>query len=69
MPLMLEPAQAARIIARGLERPGFEVAFPRRLAWPLRLLRALPASWRVRLIAADERMAAPKGGRKKKQKD
>jgi len=69
MPLMLEPAQAARIIARGLERPGFEVAFPRRLAWPLRLLRALPASWRVRLVAAAERMAAPKGGRKKKQKD
>ncbi len=64
MPFMLEPAEAARIIARGLERPGLEVAFPRRLAWPLRLLRALPTSWRVRLIAAAERMAALQGGRK-----
>ncbi len=57
MPFMLEPEEAARIIARGLERPGFEVAFPRRLAWPLRLLRVLPASWRVRLVAAAERRA------------
>ena len=55
MPFMLTPEEAARVIARGLERPGFEVAFPRRLAWPLRLLRALPAGWRVRLIAAAER--------------
>lgn len=58
MPFMLEPDEAARIIARGLERPAFEIAFPRRLAWPLRLLRALPASWRVRLFAAAERRAA-----------
>ena len=68
MPFMLEADEAARIIARGLERPAFEVAFPRRLAWPLRLLRALPASWRVRLVAAAESKAAPKGGRKEKRK-
>ena len=60
MPFILEPDEAARIIARGLARPAFEVAFPRRLAWPLRLLRALPASWRVRLIAAAERKAGRK---------
>ncbi len=64
MPFMLSADEAAHIIARGLARPGFEVAFPRRLAWPLRLLRALPASWRVRLVAAAERTAALRGGRK-----
>ncbi|WP_456414729.1 SDR family NAD(P)-dependent oxidoreductase [Oceanithermus profundus] len=68
MPFMLEADEAARIIARGLAGRAFEVAFPRRLAWPLRLLRALPASWRVRLIAAAERAAAPKGGRKGERK-
>ncbi|WP_457637703.1 SDR family NAD(P)-dependent oxidoreductase [Oceanithermus sp.] len=57
MPFILEADEAAHIIARGLERPGFEVAFPRRLAWPLRLLRALPAGWRVHLLAAAERKA------------
>ncbi|WP_456409841.1 SDR family NAD(P)-dependent oxidoreductase [Oceanithermus sp.] len=62
MPFMLEADEAARIIARGLERPAFEVAFPRRLAWPLRLLRALPASWRVRLVAAAERRARRRSG-------
>lgn len=51
MPFIVTPERAAATIARGLARPGFEVAFPRRLAWPLRLLRALPASWRVRLLA------------------
>ncbi|WP_293170413.1 SDR family NAD(P)-dependent oxidoreductase [Oceanithermus sp.] len=60
MPFILEADAAARIIARGLERPAFEVAFPRRLAWPLRLLRVLPASWRVALIAAGERRAGRK---------
>ena len=55
MPFMLEPDQAAQIIAHGLAGRAFEVAFPRRLAWPLRLLRALPADWRVRLTAAAEK--------------
>ncbi len=54
-PFLHTPARAALRIARGIERGVFEVAFPRRLAWPLRLLRALPASWRVALIAAGER--------------
>jgi len=42
MPAILEPEEAARRIVRGLEGKGFEVAFPRRLIWPLRLLAALP---------------------------
>lgn len=42
MPAILEPEEAARRIVRGLNGKGFEIAFPRRLIWPLRLLAALP---------------------------
>lgn len=46
-PFMMSPAEAARRIVEGLEAGRFEIAFPRRLAWPLRLLRAFPS--RIRL--------------------
>ncbi len=42
MPGLLQPEQAARRIAKGLDGRGFEISFPRRLVWPLKLLRALP---------------------------
>ncbi|KKB08380.1 short-chain dehydrogenase [Devosia chinhatensis] len=42
MPAILEPEDAARRILKGLDGKSFEVAFPRRLIWPLRLLAALP---------------------------
>jgi NAD(P)-dependent dehydrogenase (short-subunit alcohol dehydrogenase family) len=42
MPGLLEPEQAATAILRGIERGRFEIRFPRRLAWPLALLRHLP---------------------------
>lgn len=42
MPALLEPDDAARRILRGLDGNGFEIAFPRRLIWPLRLLGMLP---------------------------
>jgi short-subunit dehydrogenase len=42
MPAILEPEEAARRIMNGLNGKGFEIAFPRRLIWPLRLLAALP---------------------------
>lgn len=42
MPALLEPEQATARILRGLERGKFEIAFPRRLAWALKLLRLLP---------------------------
>ena len=38
MPFLMEPEEAARRILRGLHGPSFEIAFPRRLIWPLRLL-------------------------------
>ncbi len=42
MPFMLKPEEAARRICDGLARGGFEIAFPRRLAWPARLASLLP---------------------------
>lgn len=42
MPAMLEPEDAAKRILQGLDGRSFEIAFPRRLIWPLRLLAALP---------------------------
>jgi short-subunit dehydrogenase len=51
MPFILEPADAAARIARGLAAGRFEVAFPARLAWPLKLLRLLPARLFFPLVA------------------
>lgn len=42
MPAILEPDEAAKRIINGLNGKSFEIAFPRRLIWPLRLLAALP---------------------------
>lgn len=42
MPGIMEPEEAARRIIKGLDGKAFDVAFPRRLIWPLRLLSALP---------------------------
>ena len=42
MPFLMESDEAARRIADGLERRKFEIAFPRRFAYMLKLLRCLP---------------------------
>lgn len=42
MPFLMEPEQAATIICDGFERGGFEITFPRRLAYALKLVRLLP---------------------------
>ncbi|SFI86333.1 SDR family NAD(P)-dependent oxidoreductase [Albimonas pacifica] len=42
MPFLMQPQEAATRIADGLARPGFEIAFPRRFAWFLRILNRLP---------------------------
>jgi short-subunit dehydrogenase len=42
MPFLIEASDAARRIADGLERKGFEIRFPRRLVWLMGLLRWLP---------------------------
>lgn len=47
--LMTAPDAAGRIL-RGLAHDGFEIAFPRRLVWPMKLLRALPGGLRRALL-------------------
>ena len=42
MPGLLTAEAAARRIMGGLDDNGFEISFPRRLIWPLKLLRCLP---------------------------
>lgn len=42
MPAMVSPETAARAIIDGLNGRRFEVHFPKRLTWPLKLLRVLP---------------------------
>jgi short-subunit dehydrogenase len=42
MPFLMEPDAAARRIVDGLGRRGFEITFPRRFTYGLKLLRALP---------------------------
>jgi short-subunit dehydrogenase len=42
MPALMEVDDAARALVRGLARPGFEVTFPRRFTYALKLIRLLP---------------------------
>ena len=42
MPFLMECDDACQRICDGLERGGFEIRFPRRLAWLLRALQSLP---------------------------
>ncbi|SIN77633.1 SDR family NAD(P)-dependent oxidoreductase [Vannielia litorea] len=42
MPAITTPEKAARAIASGLDRRGFEVHFPRRFTYPMKLLASLP---------------------------
>ncbi|MEM9198116.1 MAG: SDR family NAD(P)-dependent oxidoreductase [Pseudomonadota bacterium] len=51
MPFLMQPDEAARRIADGLARPGFEIAFPRRFALILKAVGLLPNRayiWAVR---------------------
>lgn len=50
MPFLLETDAAARRIADGLETTQFEIAFPRRTVWPMKLLGLLPASLYLPLV-------------------
>ena len=42
MPFLMECDEAVRRICDGLARGGFEVRFPRRFAWLVRLVQSLP---------------------------
>ncbi len=51
MPALMEPEEAAEKIIQGLLSKKFEIAFPGRLVYFLKLLRILPYSWYFKLIA------------------
>ncbi|GAA4648017.1 SDR family NAD(P)-dependent oxidoreductase [Kistimonas scapharcae] len=51
MPVLLTPQQASQRIIQGLRGNQFEIAFPKRLIWPLKLLSLLPASLWFKLTA------------------
>ena len=44
MPFQLTKAQAVKRIIKGIEKRKNEIAFPKRLIWPIRLLSILPAA-------------------------
>jgi len=50
MPALMQTDAAAARIVSGLKSGGFEVVFPRRLAWPMKLVRMLPHELRHWLL-------------------
>lgn len=51
MPALMEPDEAARRIVQGLLSKRFEIVFPRRFVYWLKLFRLLPYSWYFKLIS------------------
>jgi short-subunit dehydrogenase len=43
MPMMIEAEDAAKAIVKGLQGRGFEIHFPKKFTWIMKILRALPA--------------------------
>lgn len=50
MPAIITPEQAAEAVLRGMQRRGFEIHFPRRFTWVMKLVRALPYALSLRLL-------------------
>jgi short-subunit dehydrogenase len=50
MPFLVPLDEAARRICDGFERGGFEITFPRRLAWPMKAINLLPYPLYFRLV-------------------
>jgi NAD(P)-dependent dehydrogenase (short-subunit alcohol dehydrogenase family) len=45
MPALLKPEQAASAMLRGWAKGAFEIHYPKRFTWWLKLLRVLPYRW------------------------
>ena len=51
MPMMIEPEEAARAIANGLQSRSFEIHFPKRMTLIMKLLKIMPSPLYFRLAA------------------
>ncbi len=51
MPFLMSMDDAARRVVDGFERGSFEIIFPRRLAFILKIMRLLPYAWYFPLVA------------------
>jgi NAD(P)-dependent dehydrogenase (short-subunit alcohol dehydrogenase family) len=51
MPFLIDVDEAGRRILKGFEQGGFEIAFPRRMAWLLKAVNMLPYSWYFWLVS------------------
>jgi short-subunit dehydrogenase len=49
MPALIEPEDAAKEIIRGFAKGNFEIHFPKRFTWFMKLIRYLPTHWYLRL--------------------
>ncbi|PWE18022.1 oxidoreductase [Marinicauda salina] len=49
-PFMISPETAARRMAAGFRSRRFEITFPRRFTWMLKLIYALPKAWYLPLV-------------------
>jgi len=61
MPFLMNMDEAAARIADGFARGGFEIVFPRRLAWLMKAIRLLPYPLYFRVVA---RLAGRRGSRR-----
>lgn len=51
MPALMQADEAARVIVKGLARGDFEIHFPKRFTFALKLLRCLPYRWFFPLVS------------------
>lgn len=50
MPAIITAEEAAEAVLRGMQRRGFEIHFPRRFTWAMKLVRVLPYALSLRLL-------------------
>jgi short-subunit dehydrogenase len=60
MPFLMTPDEAAKVICGGFKRGGFEITFPRRLAWTFKAARLLPYPLYLPLMKRATRRALKK---------
>lgn len=49
-PFMVSAETAANRICKGMTRKSFEITFPKRFTWALKLIYALPRDWHIALV-------------------